>query len=326
MFSQLNSYDSSGIVRGQHVSLPFVGTYEQVNTYQGIYIYARTTAIDVLRIEYVNSLNNNVDSSNNFTFFETYTISNDERQLTFFPKLKYFRIKISCGSPTSNDSRQYNTYYYTSPVNTQIYGSQNVPINTDACGNIMLTGTITAGTSTTISGPLPTGSNSIGYVTISGALPTGTNSIGYVTVSGTISAGTSTTISGALPTGTNSIGTVGLNAGANTIGYVTISGALPTGTNSIGYVTVSGTLSAGTSTTISGALPTGTNSIGYVTISGALPTGSNSMGTVGINTGSNSIGTVGLNTGSNSIGTVGINTGSNSIGTVGLNAGTNTIG
>lgn len=101
---------------------------------------------------------------------------------------------------------------------------------------------------TTISTPLPAGSNALGTVSVTAlpAIPAGSNNIGSVNFGNAIPAGSNAigtvivTSLPALPTGSNTIGTVAVNSlpalptGANTIGSVNLASALPAGTNTIG--------------------------------------------------------------------------------------------
>jgi len=151
--------------------------------------------------------------------------------------------------------------------------------------SVVVSGTVAV---SSISSPLPVGTNAIGSVSVSNlpatqpvsgtvavssitsALPAGTNAIGSVSVS---------SITSALPVGTNAIGSVSVSnfpatqPVSGTVEVSSITSALPAGTNAIGSVSVSnfpatqpvsGTVEV---SSITSALPAGTNAIGSVVAS-----------------------------------------------------------
>jgi len=187
------------------------------------------------------------------------------------------------------------------------------------------------------SNPLPVTAIS---ATISGALPTGSNTIGAVTISGTPAVSGTVTANAGSGTFAVSAATLPLPTGASTettlsslngkvtacdTAHVTISGAIPAGANTIGAVTVSGTPSVslsgtsavnvsqvgGSGITLGQALAAASlpvvltaaqvstlTPVSTVTIGGTLPSGSNTIGAVSVSSlpaltsGSNTIGAV----------------------------------
>lgn len=244
-------------------------------------------------------------------------------------------------------------------------GTNMVPFNVDANGNLKVVTSGAAGTSavnlvqvggsaislgqkgsatsfpvvlasdqsnvtTVLGAALPAGTNAIGTVSITQALPSGTNALG------TVSALQSGNWSAVLLAGTAAIGTVSalqagtwtafLGAGSNAIGTVSITQALPAGTNALGTVS------------ITQAIPAGTNALGTVS---ALQSGNwsvlNLAGTAAIGTVSalqSGAWSVTNLAGTAAIGTVSVTgalpAGTNALGTVSITqaipAGTNAIG
>jgi hypothetical protein len=159
---------------------------------------------------------------------------------------------------------------------------------------------------------------------LSGALPTGTNTIGALTANQSVSM-TSGSLTGALPTGTNTIGALTANQSVSmTSGSLT--GSLPAGTASIGKLTDDQKVDINK---IAGATVTVGN--GTAAASLRVTVASDSTGQIQIASGSAALGSVGLLTGTNTIGALTANqsisgsvvllTGANAIGKLAANSG-----
>ncbi len=106
MFSLKNSYDYKNKYNNKDNILPFIGTYESVDNYKFIYIYAFSEQDDTLTIQYTNTKNDNT-----VELEESYSITaNVEKEITLPKKLKFFRIKIITNTFNLGDKRIYNTY------------------------------------------------------------------------------------------------------------------------------------------------------------------------------------------------------------------------
>lgn len=114
MFSIKNSFDYKNKNNNVSNILPFTGEYEQLTEYKFIYIYINTIKNDTLYIQFTNNKNDTL-----YEIQEKYNFNNVEKELFISKKLKYFRIKIETSdSFIQSDKRIYNTYYYTTPINT----------------------------------------------------------------------------------------------------------------------------------------------------------------------------------------------------------------
>jgi len=141
MNSTVNSYDNNKYVNGVPISLPFKGVYEDLNGYFGLVISCFSTKNDTLYVDFLNTLQNSTSELDvSGIIRETYNIIPNENNLFIIePKLRYFRIKIVTSSYSITDIRKVNTYLIDNGIPfTKIYGSERVPIKTDASGNLQV--------------------------------------------------------------------------------------------------------------------------------------------------------------------------------------------
>jgi hypothetical protein len=141
MISNLNYYDSSNIINGISVPLPYKGMYEDLFNYNGFIIETFSNVNDTLYIDFLNSKNLSSDISSTPIITETYTIyPNTPKTIIIQPRLRYYRIRIATPSYNSiTDNRKYIIRLInTNILPNKIYGSENMPICTDASGNISL--------------------------------------------------------------------------------------------------------------------------------------------------------------------------------------------
>lgn len=148
-----------------------------------------------------------------------------------------------------------------SSLNVAVTSALPTGANTIGAVNINGTPTVTVGNSSlnvVVTSALPTGANVIGAVTISGTPTVSISGTVTTTLSGSIPSGSNSIGTVGLNTGTNSIGTVGLNAGTNIIGKVQV--VETTGTVKYYASATSGNVTAngGTSTVNATAITSGT--------------------------------------------------------------------
>ena len=139
--STKNSYDSRKTNNGILIGLPFIGTYEVVNNYSGIYIYVKTTFNDTIGILFDNINYSNDDEK--YVLSESYNVINEEKYIYIPTKLKYFRIVIITNSdPDPTGVRIVNTYYLSDLATSINYGVDasgfNHPILTDPSGKLII--------------------------------------------------------------------------------------------------------------------------------------------------------------------------------------------
>lgn len=148
-----------------------------------------------------------------------------------------------------------------SSLNVAVTSALPTGANTIGAVTISGTPTVTVGNSSlnvVVTSALPTGSNVIGAVTISGTPTVSISGTVTVSLSGAIPSGTNSIGTVGLDTGTNSIGTVGLNAGTNTIGKVSVLSTTGTVKYFASATTGNVTKNGGTSTVNATAITSGT--------------------------------------------------------------------
>ena len=146
ILSTKNSYDSrktkSFIIT---TTTPYIGVYETVDTYSGIYIYVKTTYNDTIGVIF-----DNINYSNDelkYVLSESYIVNKEEKYIYVPIKLKYFKIGIIANDDIDTSGiRIVNTYYLTELANDINYGTDeygfNHPILTDASGKLIVNATI----------------------------------------------------------------------------------------------------------------------------------------------------------------------------------------
>ena len=107
IISSYNCFDNSN----PKSTVPFKGNYEDVSKYGGIFIYVTTETDDSLYVEFTNTYSSNMNDTNNYDSQTLYNISNSEKTFKIYPKMKYFRIKItSTETYDSGDIKKYNVF------------------------------------------------------------------------------------------------------------------------------------------------------------------------------------------------------------------------
>ena len=141
ILSTNNSYDYRKIYPTEAISIPYTGSYEAVDKYSSIHIYANSSKNDTLRIEFLNTRIAGIATDSEYTTYQEYSINNTSRNIILTPSMKYFRIKITSNDTfSSSDLRIYNVFYM-----------YNQSLNTDASGSIIISNASPLNINTTFS-------------------------------------------------------------------------------------------------------------------------------------------------------------------------------
>ena len=77
ILSLKNSFDSRKTYNGEYLTIPYIGTYEQIDQYSGIFIYVNTQFDDEIRV-----------------FYDNINYSNDKVIKIFYYNIMYYNIII----------------------------------------------------------------------------------------------------------------------------------------------------------------------------------------------------------------------------------------
>jgi archaellum component FlaC len=141
MTSLKNYYDSSNIINGISVPLPYKGLYEDILNYTGIIIETYSNKNDILYIDFLNKITISSDASSTPIITETYIINaNSPKTFIIQPRLRYYRIRLTTSlyDPVTDNRKITCKLINTNTLPNKIYGSQNMPIVTDSSGNLSL--------------------------------------------------------------------------------------------------------------------------------------------------------------------------------------------